>query len=95
MSSKAGSEHHPQPEPNVPGPIPTNVAQNVGNTAVGSDIQQQYHYYNKYIEREIRENDLAQIIKALAQLLLAAGFVIALLTSLIMLLRLISMLSWG
>ena len=93
MSSQAGSEPHPQPEPNVPGLTPANVTQNEGNTAVGSNIQQQYHYYNKYIEQETRENDLAQIIKALAQLILAAGFVVALISSIVMLLRLVAMIT--
>ncbi len=95
MISHAGSGILPQSESDVRGLIPANVSQNEGNTALGNNIQQQYHYYNKYIEREMRENDLAQIIKALAQLILAAGYVVALVTSLIMLLRLVAMITGG
>lgn len=95
MTAQAEGEVYPQPGPDTPGLLTSNVSQNMGNTAVGNNIQQQYHYHNQYARQEVRENDLAQIIKALSQLILAAGFVIALLTSLIMLLRLVAMITGG
>lgn len=95
MGSQAGSELHPLPERSASELMTGNVSQNEGNTAIGNNIQQQYHYYNKYIEREMRENELAKVIKAVAQLILAAGYVVALLTSLIMLLRLVGMVTGG